>query len=105
MTDYTHNESIAPVNASWCVPALSNLVFKIELWNEAALKGPELQPHDYYELKNVRIKESTGGYWEGSFSEVKKLRHLDEDALETEPHLIELLKYVRSALVAYIGMD
>ena len=98
MTDYTRNESIPPVNASWCVPALSGLVFKIELWNEASLRGPELKAGEYYEIKNVRIKESSGGYWEGSFSEVKKLRLLDEDNLEEEPHLVELLKYALPAV-------
>lgn len=94
VTDYTRNELIPPVNASWCAPALSDLVFKIEMWMEAAIKGPEMKPAEYYEIKNVRIKESAGGYWEGSFSEVKKLRKLDEEELEEEPTLIELLKYV-----------
>ncbi|KAI0345219.1 hypothetical protein BDW22DRAFT_1354123 [Trametopsis cervina] len=92
VTDYTHNESIAPVIAGWCIPALSDLVFKIELWNEASLKGPELKNGGYYEIKNVRIKESTGGYWEGSFSEIKKLRELDDEALEGENHLVDLLR-------------
>ncbi|KAI0683714.1 hypothetical protein BC835DRAFT_1423045 [Cytidiella melzeri] len=92
VTDYTHNDSVASVSASWCVPALADLVFKIELWNEAALKGAELNPQDYYEIKNVRIRESTGGYWEGSFSEVKKLRKLDEEELDEAPHLLELLR-------------
>ncbi|KAI0086229.1 hypothetical protein BDY19DRAFT_962069 [Irpex rosettiformis] len=92
VTDYTHNDSVAPVHASWCIPALADLVFKIELWNEASIKGPEMKEGEYYEIKNVRIKESTGGFWEGSFSEVKKLRKLDDEDLEEVPHLIELLK-------------
>lgn len=94
VTDYTRNEFIPPVSASWCAPALSGLVLKIEMWKEAAIKGPEMKPGDYYEIKNVRIKESSGGYWEGSFSEVRKLRKLDEEELEEEPNLVELLKYV-----------
>lgn len=47
---------------------------------------------EYWEIKNCRIKESTGGYWEGSFSEVRKMRRLDEDELEEVPYLVELLK-------------
>jgi hypothetical protein len=99
VTDYTHNESINPVSASWCTPALADLVFKIELWNEASLKGSELKPGDYYEVKNVRMKESTGGYWEGSFSEVKRLRLLDDEVLDEEPHLVDLLRCVREAYI------
>ena len=96
VTDYTHNDNIAAVHASWCIPALADLVFKIELWNEASVQGSEMKPGEYYEIKNVRIKESAGGYWEGSFSEVKKLRKLDDEDLEEVPHLVELLRYVLS---------
>lgn len=94
VTDYTRNESIHPITATWCSPALSELVFKIELWNEAAVRGPEMKAHEYYEIKNCRIKMSAGGYWEGSFSEVKKLRKLDDEELDEEPHLVELLRWV-----------
>ena len=99
VTDYTNNDAIASIQASWCIPALADLIFKIELWNEASVVGPDMQPGEYYEIKNVRMKESTGGYWEGSFSEVKKLRKLDEESLEEVPHLVELLKYVQSSPV------
>lgn len=95
VTDYTHNDAVSPVHASWCVPALADFVFKIELWKEAAGKGPTIQSGEFYTLKNVRIKESSGGYWEGSFSEVDKLKKLDVEEIDEAPHLRELLVCVR----------
>lgn len=94
VTDFTKNANLYPIQANWCTPAYEGYAFKIELWDEAAQQGPEIQPHEYYEINNVRMKVSAGGYWEGTFSEVRKMRKLDEDELEQEPHLADLLVYV-----------
>lgn len=97
MTDFTKNANLYPIQANWCTPAYEGYAFKIELWNEAAQTGPEIQPHEYYEINNVKMKISAGGYWEGTFSEVRKMRKLDEDELEQEPQLADLLVYVHLA--------
>ena len=95
VTDYTHNPDMVPIDRDWCPPSLSDKVLKLELFQEAALKGPEMKAGEYYFIGNCRMKRSTGGYLEATFSQVNKMRKLDEDALEDEPRLVDLLKYVR----------
>lgn len=92
MTDYTQNPGFNTVEADWCPPQLATRVLKIELWNEAAQMGPQMKAGEFYTMKNVRVKTSSGGQMEGSFSEVHKLRKMDEDMLEGEPHFEALLR-------------
>ncbi|CCL99996.1 uncharacterized protein FIBRA_02021 [Fibroporia radiculosa] len=92
VTDYTQNQNLIPVEREWCPPQLSKKILKLELFDGAALKGPSLKQGDYYFFGNVRMKVSSGGYWEASFSQTRSMNKLDEDNLEDEPHFAELLK-------------
>ena len=51
-----------------------------------------MQPGEYYLMRNMRLRISGGGYLEGKMKEGRKIKKLDEDVLENQPHLIELLK-------------
>ena len=51
-----------------------------------------MQPGEYYSMRNMRLRISGGGYLEGKMKEGRKIKKLDEDVLENQPHLIELLK-------------
>ena len=53
-----------------------------------------MQVGEYYSIRNIRLKRSSGGYLEGRMQEANKIQKLDEDELESQPHLVELLKYV-----------
>lgn len=92
VTDYTKNDALAPTTAAWCPPALAPYVLRLELWDDAAARGPEMRAREFYELGNVRMKASRSGYVEAKFVEVRKMRKLDEDELEGEPHLAALLE-------------
>jgi hypothetical protein len=92
VTDYTKNDSLAPTTASWCSPTLAGYILRMELWDEAAERGPEMKLGEYYEIKNVRMRVSASGYWEAKFTEGRKMRKLDEDELEGEPRLVALLE-------------
>ncbi|TFY57085.1 hypothetical protein EVJ58_g7241 [Rhodofomes roseus] len=92
VTDYTQNPAMVPLERDWCPPMLSDKVLKMELFLEAAIKGPELKAGEYYFLGNCRMKTSTGGQLEATFSQVNKMRKLDDDALEDEPRLAALLQ-------------
>lgn len=94
VTDYTQNPDMVPVERDWCPPLLADRVLKLELFHEAAPKGPELKAGEFYSIGNCRMKRSAGGYLEATFSQVNRMRKLDEDALEDEPRLVELLRYV-----------
>ncbi|KAH9843158.1 uncharacterized protein C8Q71DRAFT_237564 [Rhodofomes roseus] len=92
VTDYTQNPAMVPLERDWCPPMLSDKVLKMELFLEAAIKGPELKAGGYYFIGNCRMKTSTGGQLEATFSQVNKMRKLDDDALEDEPRLAALLQ-------------
>lgn len=94
VTDYTRNPIAPPVKGDWCPPRLSALVIKIELWNAAAAIGCTMKPGEFYDMQNVRFKYSDRGELEGTFSEVPKLRKLDQDAMENEADFENLLEYV-----------
>lgn len=81
-----------PVEADWCPLQLADRVLKIELFNAAAEKGPQMNAGEFYNIKNARMKVSAGGYLEATFSELRKLRKLDEDALEGEAEFEALLQ-------------
>lgn len=93
VTDYTRNNSIVPVEKDMWPKQLCDKVLKFELFAPAAEKGPAIaERKGYYFFGNCRMKVSTGGYWEATWSQINKMRRLDEDELEAEPHLAELLK-------------
>lgn len=94
VTDYTRNEFLMPMSAAWCPPTLAPYVMRLEMWGAAAEAAREMQPHEFYAIDNVKMRVSAGGYWEGKFVESRKMRKLDVDELEGEPHLTELLEYV-----------
>lgn len=95
VTDYTRNNSIVPVEKDMWPKQLCDKVLKFELFAPAAEKGPAIaERKGYYFFGNCRMKVSTGGYWEATWSQINKMRRLDEDELEAEPHLAELLKWV-----------
>jgi len=93
VTDYTPNSQLYPVQATWCPPELSNRVLKIEMWPPANDFATSMTQGEFYSIRNNRMKVSNGGYVEASFSEVHKLRKLDETDTENEPHLQALLQY------------
>ena len=93
MTDYTRNEILPPIDTAWSDPSLTGGILKIEMWDRAAEAAAQMQSGEYYALKNVRMRMSNGGYVEGKMSE-PKIRKLDADELEGQPHLVELLKWV-----------
>ncbi|KZT71254.1 hypothetical protein DAEQUDRAFT_121630 [Daedalea quercina L-15889] len=92
ITDYTQNPDMVPVERDWCPPMLHDKVLKLELFLDAAKKGPELKAGHYYFIGNCRMKRSTGGYLEATFSQVNKIRKLDDDALEDDTRLAALLQ-------------
>ncbi|KAJ2965891.1 hypothetical protein NUW54_g13964 [Trametes sanguinea] len=62
------------------------------MWDSSAEVGPSMQAGEYYSIRNLRTKISSGGYLEGKMQEGEKITKLDEDQLEDQPHLAELLK-------------
>lgn len=92
MTDYTKNDSLAPMLMSWCPPSLSAYVLRMELWDEAADKGPDMKAGEYYEICNARMRINRAGHWEAKATHRRRIRKLDEDELEGEPHLAALLE-------------
>lgn len=81
-----------PATAAWCPPALNGYVLRLELWDAAAQRGPDMKAGEYYEINNARMMVSRGGYWEAKFVEGHKMRKLDQDELEGEPRFVELLE-------------
>ncbi|KAH9952071.1 hypothetical protein B0H21DRAFT_12289 [Amylocystis lapponica] len=92
VTDYTRNPSISAVQRDWCPPSLAEQVLKMEMWGDAAELGPKMKPGEYYFMGNSRMKIGEGGDLEGTISEVQKIRKMDEDMLEGEPHFEALLR-------------
>ncbi|PIL24317.1 hypothetical protein GSI_14070 [Ganoderma sinense ZZ0214-1] len=98
VTDYTHNPDVAPVQATWCPPKLAEVAVQVELWDSSSMVGPTMQVGEYYYIRNMRLKRSGGGFLEGRMQEGNKIQKLDEDELESQPHLVELLKWVSSSV-------
>jgi hypothetical protein len=94
VTDYSINPQITPVQATWCHPGLADRVLKIEMWPPADELAKRMLPGEYYSICNNRIKNSKGGFLEGSFSESRKARKLDETDAESNSHLRSLLQCV-----------
>ncbi|OSD08487.1 hypothetical protein PYCCODRAFT_1400934 [Trametes coccinea BRFM310] len=92
VTDYTRNPHVSPTQGEWCPPRLAPYVLRIEMWDSSAEVGPAMQAGEYYSIRNLRTKISSGGYLEGKMQEGEKITKLDEDQLEDQPRLAELLK-------------
>jgi hypothetical protein len=95
VTDYTSNAEVDPIQASWCPSEIAHMVLKVEMWSPSSECAKTMQPGEIYSFCNMRMKVSTGGYIEGSFTEAHKLRRLDLNEAGSEPHLQALLKYVQ----------
>ncbi|KAI0672845.1 hypothetical protein C8Q78DRAFT_1021641 [Trametes maxima] len=92
VTDYTRNSNVSPTQGEWCPPRLVPYVLRIEMWDSSARVGPTMQAGEYYSIRNLRTRISSGGYLEGKMQEGEKIAQLDEDQLENHPRLAELLK-------------
>ncbi|KAI0636607.1 hypothetical protein C8Q77DRAFT_1276525 [Trametes polyzona] len=92
VTDYTRNPAVSPTQGEWCPPRVAPYVLRIELWDSSAEVGPRMQAGEYYSIRNLRTRISSGGYLEGKMQEGEKITKLDEDQLENQPRLAELLK-------------
>jgi hypothetical protein len=100
VTDYTSKSGTFSEHSSeWCPASLTNRVLRIEMWREKAVALAQLMnPGEYWSLDNVRMKVSTGGYIEGSFSEAAKARKLSVTDVDTNSHLQVLLQCVHHQL-------
>ena len=104
VTDYTKNPSLMPVHQNWCPPALAPYVLRIEMWDSAAEAAQEMRPHEFYTLSNVRMRVNPSGHYEAKFVEGRKVKRLDEDELEAQPHLAALLECVLLFSTCLVGM-
>lgn len=75
------------------------------MWDSSAEVGPIMQAGEYYSIRNLRTKISSGGYLEGKMQEGDKITKLDEDNLENSPRLAEMLKCVSSFSASNICTD
>ncbi|CAL1705544.1 unnamed protein product [Somion occarium] len=91
VTDYTRNELFIPQQSDWCPPGLLDRVLQIEMWDDAALAAEDMQPGEFYLLRNVRMRYSQGGGMAGKLVE-NKITKLDVDELDSQPYLAELLQ-------------
>ncbi|PCH37897.1 hypothetical protein WOLCODRAFT_161136 [Wolfiporia cocos MD-104 SS10] len=93
LTDYTANPSLGVIERDWTPPQLNNKVMKMELFGDAAAEGANMNPGDYYEFRNAKMRISRGGYWEAKFDDrVDRMQKLSTDELEHYPHLSALLR-------------
>ncbi|TFK76258.1 hypothetical protein BDN72DRAFT_830807 [Pluteus cervinus] len=87
VTDYTANTGCLAVQGSWCPSALADYVLKVEMFQAAAEIGPKLLQNEYYSMKNLRMKISTGEYLEAKMHEGHRIHVADKGS----PHLKALL--------------
>jgi hypothetical protein len=80
VTDYTGSVSMGPTAGAWCSTRLADLVFKIEVWDDAVRDAMDMQEGDFYSIQNVRARVSRGGYVEGKLVEPKTCRLEEADA-------------------------
>ncbi|KAI9459437.1 hypothetical protein BJY52DRAFT_1148908 [Lactarius psammicola] len=94
VTDYTSKSGTFVEHSSeWCPVSLADRVLRIEMWRgEAVALAQQMKPGEYWSLDNVRMKVSSGGYIEGSFSEAAKARKLSITDVDTNHHLQALLQ-------------
>jgi hypothetical protein len=81
-------------SSDWCPATLADRVLRIEMWRDKAVAlAEQMSPGEYWYLYNVRMKVSSGGYIEGSLSEVAKARKLSIADVDANKHLQALLQY------------
>jgi hypothetical protein len=99
VTDYTSKPGTFTEHSSeWCPASLADRVLRIEMWRDKAVAlAEQMNPGEYWSLDNVRMKISTGGYIEGSFSKAEKARKLSIADVDTSPYLQALLQCVTSS--------
>ena len=92
VTDFTKNKAL-PVADKW-PPRRKDMVLKIEMWDAAASKGPDLKNRGYYLLENCRMLYHEG-YMQAKMVEpkIRELSKEDEKDM-ADPRFTELLKYV-----------
>ena len=93
VTDYTHNDQMAGIQANWCPPSLSDFVLQVEMWDDAAEVARTMREGEYYLIKNARMRANNLGYLEGKVAQSKIVR-LEEADAETNIHLKSLLESV-----------
>ncbi|KAI0318821.1 hypothetical protein OF83DRAFT_1113891 [Amylostereum chailletii] len=92
VTDYTSKQGAQEVTTEWCPANLSTKVFRVELWEEAVDLGPKMKPGEFWSIGNMRMKTDSRGFYEGSFSEVRKAHRLEPDEAQYNPYLKELFE-------------
>lgn len=80
VTDYTANVSMNLVTSAWCPTRLADLVFKIEVWDDAVSGAMDMEEGGFYSIQNVRARLSRGGYVEGKLVEPKTCQLQEADA-------------------------
>ncbi|KDQ61169.1 hypothetical protein JAAARDRAFT_204921 [Jaapia argillacea MUCL 33604] len=66
VTDYTINKVHIPVDAPWCNAEFADKVMKIELFDDAAEKGKDMNSGEFWYLGNVKCRhDGVGGYYVG----------------------------------------
>jgi hypothetical protein len=93
VTDYSQNDQLVPIQASWCLPSMGCRVLKIEVWDDASPLAQAMVVGEYWSIRNVRARISHGGYLEGKLAETK-FNKLEIDDAHRNPHLKELLEYI-----------
>ena len=92
MTDYTSNDCLPVIDASWSDSSLAKQILKAELWDSSAEVAANMRSGEYYSIRNMKMRISGGGYWEAKSNDGRKIRKLDDDELENEPELQALLR-------------
>jgi hypothetical protein len=91
VTDYTKVQGSHPRSNNKQIPlALSEHTLKIEFFDIMGKVGQTMERGNVYRLENVFLKNSTGGWIEGTFDFRGKIRQMSLDAVD--PHLQALLK-------------
>lgn len=93
-TDYTKNSMMTPVQGVWCPPELADRILKIEMWDAAGALAQTMEPGEYWFLRNCRMKQSQGGYLEGTMQLAEKVVRLEASEAEHNPHFAALLQCV-----------
>ncbi|KAJ3753264.1 hypothetical protein EV360DRAFT_74654 [Lentinula raphanica] len=81
VTDYTSNDQCPTYDqADWCLPGLAKSILRIELWDEAASFGHQMEVGEYYSFRNLRMRIANNGFYEAKMKELK-ISKLDPDVI------------------------
>ncbi|KAJ3835637.1 hypothetical protein F5878DRAFT_627393 [Lentinula raphanica] len=81
VTDYTSNDQCPSYDqADWCLPGLAKSILRIELWDEAASFGHQMEVGEYYSFRNLRMRIANNGFYEAKMKELK-ISKLDPDVI------------------------